>query len=136
MRLVGIFLILVIFVSLIGCLPWGPEAVPNELIGVWKTSAPKYKDCSIELTRDYIIFTNSHLGAYVDTNFVLRMKKVRERGYFLCTIRYENIREQRYDFSFYYDPTKGGVIRLKNRIDVEWKKVRPIGGQGGAPISG
>lgn len=136
MRIEGIFLTLAILVSLIGCLSGGPEGVPTELIGVWKTSALKYRDCSIELTRDYIIFTNSHLGVHVDTNFVLKMKRVRERGHFLCTIRYENIREQKYNFSFYYDPAKGGVIRLKNQIDVEWKKVKPIAGQESAPISG
>ena len=135
MRFVDIFLALAILVSLIGCLSGGSEGVPNELIGVWKTSAPKYRDCSIELTRDYIIFTNSRSGGHVNTNFVLKMKRVPERGHFLCTIRYENIHEQKYNFSFYYDPAKGGVIRLKNQIDVEWKKVSPIADQGTAPIS-
>jgi hypothetical protein len=103
---------------------------------VWKTSAPKYKDCSIELTRDYIIFTNSHWGAHIDTNFVLGMQRVPERGHFLYTILYENIHEQRYRLSFYYYPTKGRVIRLKNQTDVEWKKVKPIAGQENPPTSG
>jgi hypothetical protein len=136
MRIQGIFLTLAILSSLIGCLSGGAEGVPTELIGVWKTSAPKYKDCTIELTKDYIIFINSHVAAHIDTNFVLKMKRVRERGHFLCTIRYENIREQKYNFSFYYDPAKGGVLRLKNQIDVKWKKVKPIAGQKSAPISG
>lgn len=136
MRIVGIFLTLAILVSLFGCLSGGPEGVPTELIGVWKTSASKYKDCSIELTRDYIIFTNSRVAAHTDANFVLRTKQVPERGYFLCTILYENINEQRYKFSFSYYPAKGGVIRLKNQIDVEWRKVRPIAGQESSPISG
>jgi hypothetical protein len=136
MKITGIFLALAIFVSLLGCLSEGAEGVPTEMMGVWKTSAPKYKNCSIELTRDYIIFTNSHVAAYVDTNFVLGMKRAPESGRFSCTILYENIRGQKYKFSFYYDPAKGGAIRLKNRIDVEWKKVKPIVGQEGAPISG
>jgi hypothetical protein len=136
MRIAGICLTVAILVSLFGCLSGGPDGVPTELIGVWKTSAPKYKGCSIELTRDYIIFTNSHLGVHVDTNFVLKIKRVAERGHFLCTVRYENIREQKYNFSFYYDPAKGGVIRLKNQMDVEWKKVRPIADLESAPISG
>ncbi len=107
-----------------------------ELTGVWKTSAPKYKNCSIELTRDYIVFTNSNVAAHVDTNFVLGIKKAPERGRFLCAILYENIHGQRYKFSFYYDPAEGGTMRLKNQIDVEWRKVKPIGAQASAPNSG
>jgi len=64
------------------------------------------------------------------------MKRVPERGHFLCTILYENIHEQKNKFSFYYYPTKDGVIRLKNQTDVEWRKVRPIAGQESSPISG
>ena len=136
MRIVGILLTLAILVSLFGCLSEGPEGVPTELIGVWKTSASKYKDCSIELTRDYIIFTNSHVAAYVNANFVLGMKRAPESGRFRCTILYENIHGQKYKFSFYYDPAKSGLIRLKNRRDVEWRKVKPILGQESSPISG
>jgi hypothetical protein len=136
MKIAGIFFTLAIFVSLVGCLSGGSEGIPTELIGVWRTSAPKYKNCSIELTKDYIVFTNSHVSAHVDTNFVLRMKRAAERGRFLCTILYENIRGQRYKFSFYYDAGEGGAIRLKNQIGVEWRKVKPIVGKPGAPISG
>ena len=135
MKITGIFLTIVIFVSLLGC-PGGSEGIPTELIGVWKTSAPKYKNCSIELTRNYIVFTNSHVAAHVDTNFVLGIKRAPEKGRFSCTILYENIHEQRYKFSFYYDPAGGGAIRLKNQTDVEWRKVKPIVGQPSAPISG
>ncbi len=136
MKIVGFFLTLAILSSLFGCLSEKSEGVPSELIGVWKTYSPPYRQCSIELTRDYIIFTNSRLAAHIDTNFVLRMKRLPERGHFLCTILYENIHEQRYKLSFYYYPTKGGVIRLKNQIDVEWRKVKPISGQGSSSISG
>ena len=136
MKILGFFLTFAILVSLFGCLSGISEGVPSELIGVWETNSPHYKQCSIELTRDYILFTNSRLAAHVDTNFVLRMKQVRERGHFLCTILYENIHEQRYQFSFYYYPKKGGVIRLKNHVEVEWRKVKPISGQESSPNSG
>ena len=136
MRIACIFLSLAVLISLFGCQSSEPAGLPSELIGVWKTSAPKYKDCSIELTKDYIIFTNSHSAAHVDTNFVLNMKQVPERRHFLYTILYENIHEQKYKFSFYYYPTKDGVIRLKNQTDVEWRKVKPIAGQESPPISG
>ena len=136
MKIACIFLSLAVLISLFGCQSGGPDGLPGELIGVWKTSAPKYNDCSFELTRDYIIFTNSHSAAHVDTNFVLNMKQVPERGHFLYTILYENIHEQKYKFSFYYYSTKDGVIRLKNQTDVEWRKVKPIAGQESPSISG
>jgi hypothetical protein len=136
MKIAGFFLTFVILVSLFGCLSGDSEGVSNDLIGVWKTDSPHYRQCSIELTKDYILFTNSRLAAHIDTNFVLRIKRVPERGHFLCTILYENIHEQRYKLDFYYYPKKGGVIRLKNQIDVEWRKVKPISGQESSPISG
>jgi len=136
MKTVGFFLTFAILVSLFGCLSGNSKGVPNELIGVWKTDSSPYKQCSIELTRDYILFTNSRLAAHIDTNFIVRMKRAPERGHILCTILYENIHEQRYKFYFYYYPKKGGIIRLKNRIDVEWRKVKPISGQESSPISG
>ena len=136
MRIACIFLTLAISVSILGCLSGGSEDIPTELIGVWKTSAPKYKNCSIELTRNYIVFTNSLVAAHVDTNFVLGIKQAHERRRLSCTILYENLHGQRYKLSFYYDPAEGGAIRLKNQIDVEWRKVKPIMGQPSTPISG
>jgi hypothetical protein len=136
MRIARILLTLTIPVSILGCLSGGSEDIPTELIGVWKTSAPKYKNCSIELSRNYIVFTNSLVAAHVDTNFVLGIKQAHERRRFSCTILYENLHGQRYKFSFYYDPSEGGAIRLKNQIDVEWRKVKSIMGQPSTPISG
>jgi hypothetical protein len=136
MRIACIFLTLATSVSILGCQSRGSEDIPKELIGVWKTSAPKYRNCSIELTRDYIVFTNSHVAAYVDTNFVLGIKRAPEKGRFSCTILYENIHGQRYKLPFYYDPAEGGAIRLKNQADVEWRKVKPILGQPSTPVSG
>ncbi len=136
MRIACIFFSLPILVFLFGCQSKEPDGLPTELIGVWKTSAPKYRDCSMELTRDYVIFTNSNSAAHVDTNFVISIKRVPERGHFLYTILYENIHEQKYEFSFYYYPAKNGVVRLKNQTDVEWIKVKPITSQESSPISG
>lgn len=136
MRIACIFFSLPILVSLFGCQSKEPGGLPTELIGVWKTSAPKYRDCSMELTRDYVIFTNSNSAAHVDTNFVISIKRVPERGHFLYTILYENIHEQKYEFSFYYYPAKNAVVRLKNQTDVEWIKVKPITSQESSPISG
>ncbi|MGD8229210.1 MAG: hypothetical protein PVH82_07375 [Desulfobacteraceae bacterium] len=136
MKIACFLLILAIFVSPLGCLPGGDEGVPTELIGVWKTSAPKYKNCSIELTRDYIIFTNSRIAAHVDTNFVVGMKRAAKKVRSSYTILYENIHGQKFKFSFYYEPAEEGVMRLKNQIDVEWRKVKPILGQQRVPISG
>lgn len=136
MRIASIFLSLAVLILFFGCQSGRPARLPSELIGVWETSAPEYKDCSIELTKDYIIFTNSRSATHVETNFVLNMKRVPERGHFLWTILYKNIHEQKYKFSFYFYPKKDGVIRLKNQTDVEWRKVKSIPGLEGSPISG
>jgi hypothetical protein len=126
MKSKSILLIIAFFVSLLGCESRRLESVPAELIGVWKTSAPKYEYCSFELTKDYIIFINGHFAEHTDVNFIVKAERVPERRHFLYTIHYENLHGQKYKFGFYHYPLKDGVIRFKNQKFIEWKKVRSI----------
>ncbi len=116
-----ILLVLAIFVSFFGCQFKGPATVPDELLGVWETSAPKYKDCFLRLTKDTLTFANRDLDN-IDVNSISKIEKIhREKG-ILYTIHYENREGQEYKFPFYYDPLKGGAIRFKNQEGIEWRK--------------
>lgn len=99
----------------------GPTA-PSDLVGVWKTSDPKYAGRFFEIKRDVVIFGTGEGNADIHTIF--KIEKVREAAGILYTIFYVN-RDGRQDgFSFYYDPANRGVIRLKHQRTIAWMKER------------
>ena len=120
------FFVLAISIFVLGCQPKEDETLPLELVGVWKTAASKYRHATLELTKEYITFTSGEFQNSINVNFIIKVERKPERNHFLYTIHYENIEEQRYKFAFYHYPSKGGVIRPKNQMHIEWKKVKPI----------
>lgn len=122
----GTFLAVTISLFLLGCQPRGSHSIPVELMGVWKSSEPKYKGCSFELTKDLVVFVNRYLQDHVSVNFIVKIRTITERQRTLYTIYYHNIDEQTYKFSFYYYSSKGGTIRLRNQKGIEWRKVQSI----------
>ena len=124
MKLKNILLILVISVLFVECQPSGLETVPTEIMGVWKTSAPNFEDGSFELTEDHIVFRNSGPPEYESVNSIIRIERVAEGQDLLYTVHYRNPQGEKYLFTFYHYPTKGGTIRLKNQGGIEWRRVR------------
>jgi len=120
MRRVLIILICLIVLSTIKC---GKEtSVPDDLIGVWKTTAPTYADRFFEIKKDEVIFGTGE-GNF-DTYPISEIKTEkdpREQGT-LCTLYYKNIEGQEYKFFFYYDPANQGTIRFKNQQEMIWTK--------------
>ena len=126
MKSKSILLILAICVFLLGCQPKGLETLPPELIGVWETSAPNYKDGSFELTENHIVFINSGPPQYTSVNSIVRMERVSEGQDLLYTVHYESTQGEKYIFAFYHYPTKDGTIRLKNQRGIEWRRVESM----------
>jgi hypothetical protein len=119
-------LALLFSISLLGCQPEGPETLPTELEGVWMSPAPRYKNDTLELSKEFIVFTSGNSQDFVNVNFIVKVEEKPGKDHIFYIIHYENIDEQRYKFAFYYYPSSGGVMRLKNRKDIEWRKVKPI----------
>ena len=120
-------LALLFSISLLGCQPKGSETLPPELEGVWISPAPRYKNDTLELSKKFIVFTSGDSQDFVNVNFIVKVEEKPEMKHIFYIIHYENIDEQRYKFAFYYYPSRGGVMRLKNRKDIEWRKVKSIG---------
>jgi hypothetical protein len=115
---------LAICAALVGCESKLQESILPEMTGVWKTSEPKYEGCFFELKKDEISFANA---ADVDSFLIYRVSKIdistpREEQFF-CTVYYQGYKGERYEFSFYYNPSGGGSIRFKNQIGIKWVKV-------------
>jgi hypothetical protein len=130
-----IFLVIAIPIFLLGCQPKEDETLPPELMGVWTSAAPRFKNDTLELSKENIVFTSGEFQDFISVNFILKVEKRPERNHIFYVIHYENIHDQKYKFSFYYYPKKGGVIRLKNQMDMEWRKVKSIAGSKSPPTS-
>jgi len=113
--------VFLLLLAVVGCGPESSKTVPEDLIGVWKTSAPKYADTFIELTRTTITFGAGEKGMHLRS--VVKVTKVREEGGLLYTIFYTDPDGQEYTFAFYYDPADGG-LRWKNQRTIAWMKAK------------
>jgi hypothetical protein len=129
------FLALAISIFLLGCQPGEDETLPPELMGVWTSAAPRFKDDTLELSKEHIVFTSGAFQNFISVNFIVKVEKRPERNHIFYTIHYENVEGQSYKLSFYYYPEKGNVIRLKNQLEFEWRKVKPIEGSKRPPTS-
>ena len=119
----GILTALLMLLVLLGCGPEKTRTIPEELLGTWKTSEPKYADTFIELTRDTIVFGLAEGPPKVHA--VLAVEKSQENGNLLYTIRYLDEEGERYKFSFYYHPAGDGTLQWKNQPGILWTKQTP-----------
>lgn len=114
------FLALVFLVTIFGCQSGSENAIPDVLLGVWKTSEPKYADRFFELKKDEIIFGIG--GDEANTYRVASVEKTHDEEGLLYNIFYLNPEGQQYTFSIYFDPRNQGVIRFKNQKQFIWMR--------------
>ena len=111
--------------SLCACQVVGKTTTPEELIGVWETSAPTYKGCEIEIKDDLIIFRNE--ANYANINYLNRIRKSGEAERILYTLYYENRKGVTFKSRlFYFKTNSGGAIRFVNQAGVTWKRKKNI----------
>lgn len=114
---------LAICAMLLSCESKGPESLPPEILGVWKTSAQKYEGCYFEITKDKVLFANeADYWENININTILRIEITPRANQSLYTIYYKSEVGRKYEFSFYYDPSDGGSIRFKHQTTIEWVK--------------
>ena len=116
----GWVLIAALFLTLWSGCQSGKTATPDELIGVWRTSAQKYKDRFFKITSNRIIFS---AGEDANSYYPIReIQKDNEGDQTIYTITYFNGEGQQYKFSFYYKSENGGTITFKNQRLFTWQK--------------
>ena len=114
----------VMITALCACQVLADKPAPQELIAVWVTPAPAYKNCEIEIKPHLIIFRNEAL--YVGINYLRRIKKQKVAGKMLYSIYFEDKEGNESKIQVYHFKTdNGGVIRFKNR-DEEWIRKRSM----------
>jgi hypothetical protein len=110
---------------LAACQGGGKAAVPDELIGVWETTAPTYADRFFEITVGEVMFGTGEekFDTYPIKKIKIEKDFKEQKAYYI--IYYKNVEGQEYKFSFYYDPANQGTIRFKNQKEMVWTKTPP-----------
>jgi hypothetical protein len=114
--MVNIFLLILIF--LVGC---EREVVfPQHLIGLWKTSAPKYADNFMKISQRTVIYGlgNSEIVAYAIDRIDI---KKGEEGTTVYTCYLVNAEGGKDTLTLTYRPNSGGTLQIKNSEEI-WKK--------------
>ena len=110
----------VVLTAVIGFQCKQAATVPDSLVGVWETAAPRYADRFFEIKKNHIIFGTG------EGNFdVQRIKSIEETGgakSTAYTIHYANPGEPEHELSFYYEPDGNGIVRFKNQHQIKWTK--------------
>jgi hypothetical protein len=96
--------------------------VPDELLGVWETSEPKYEGCYFEVTQDEIIIKDIE----EDINFFKIVKIETEANpdedFVTYIITHADLEGPPFELSVIYFPGEEATIRFKNQTNIVWVK--------------
>ena len=95
--------------------------IPENLVGIWTTSEPRYEDRFFEITKETLIYGLG--GDKKDIYSVSSIEESLEGNNIIYTISYKNTDGFKFTRSFYYESVEGGVIRFKNQKQVKWTKI-------------
>jgi hypothetical protein len=111
-------LIIIAIVALSTFLLRRPTLLPDELVGVWMTSDPRYQDRFLDISKVTIIFGTGKDN--IDTYFISNVEKTVQDKAILYTVHFHNPKGLEDKVSFYYDPQNGNTIRFKNQKQIAW----------------
>jgi hypothetical protein len=99
------------------------DVTTDSFLGVWKTSAPKYKDRFFKITESTITFATGNGNSKI---FIVdRVSKTVEQKKTVYTISYNDVEGTDFKLAFYYTSKNKGVIRFKNQQEIEWARINP-----------
>ena len=126
MKLKRAWILWVFLPIFLGCVPEREITLPDELVGLWKTSTPKYADRYFEFTKKMLIFKVGE--EEIGTHQIKDFEKFGDGKDTWYTITYLNL-GGKYKFSFSYDSANDGVIRIANQNGVQWTRKEEVKGE-------
>jgi hypothetical protein len=114
-HLVNIFLLILIFI--VGC---EPEVVfPQHLLGVWRTSAPKYADRWMKINERTVVYGigKSEIAVYAIERIDIKQGKD-GTVYTFYLVDAEGGKDT---LALTYRPASGGTLRIEHSVGI-WKK--------------
>ena len=115
------FMLFTIHLVLFGCQLERSREIPDNLLGIWKTSSPEYADRFFEIDKNRITFGTGEKNAAMHP--ILRIEEDHKGRQTLYDIYYANLEGQEYKLSLYYFPVRG-TIRFENQGGIEWTRQR------------
>ena len=115
-RTLGIFLLTGL------CFCAGRE-IHQELNGIWRCPHEDYRNTYLEITPEKIIFGNNDEGEEeIGTITRVKYKKMNDKIWTQCTVKYQNDNEQDFEFQFFFNSDAVDTIIFKNQENLIWKK--------------
>ncbi|MBZ5566961.1 MAG: hypothetical protein LAN64_03830 [Acidobacteriia bacterium] len=111
-------LIVVLLVSCLAC-NRGIKSPPQELLGVWTTDVPAYQGRYLKFEKDYVLF-----GVGQDASPTIQpilSIDVRQDGKQTVYTVHSVDADGAHEFVFFFDPSDGGALRIKNQREVVWR---------------
>ena len=105
-----------------GCQPERNTIVPEQFLGVWRTTEPRYKDRFLEFTTYSIDFGTG--GNTLGSFNIWNIERVSGSQKDLYIITYLDESLGHFKLAFHYVPAGGGEIRFKNQKRLTWRKER------------
>jgi hypothetical protein len=109
--------------TLTSCQFTADERVPNFLLGKWRTDAPRYKGLNFEITDNNLIFTT--VEGSLNTYSISAVERS-VKGDTISTVFYGQQNDVRINVGIFYEAANGGQIRLRNQLNVIWKRVASV----------
>ena len=121
---VWIVLVVLALLTNSGCSSNKIDNLPQEVLGQWETETPKFEGFTFELAEETITFFDSNVENGIETYVIeKRTKELDNENKTFYVVHYENEDGLELKHAFYYDPSEGGEIRLKNQENVVWTRV-------------
>jgi len=108
-----------------GCEPERKIIVPDHLVGLWDTEAPKYANHNLEFTKESVVFIEGEVPLAIYP--IKKIAEIRGKENISYNITYLSL-GKKYKLSFTYNLANGGVIVIKNRNGVEWTRKEEVQG--------
>ncbi len=119
MRTWSIWIIAAVMVLMAGCGQRRIKTTPEELLGVWKTTAETYADRFMEFRLEHVVFgTGGETSVTYELNGLVADVEADHTNY---TVYYLNEEGLEYSMDISYYPQNGGIIRFVNQ-DLTWRR--------------
>ena len=108
----------------LGCSSNEIDALPQELLGEWETTEPKFEGFTFQLTQDMITFVDTNADDGVETYMIQKRTKGVDQKLKkdIYTVHYKNKEDLELKFALFYDAAGGGRVFLKNQKGFFWTR--------------
>jgi hypothetical protein len=117
----GRVLLLLLLPIVCGGCDWNRSRfIPDDLVGVWKTDDPRYRDRSLELGKANAIMGTGSDKPNIESVESVKIQKAGEQTTYSIACRTTD--GTRHLLTLGFSPNGGGEIRLSHPHDVVWKR--------------